>query len=165
MAGDERHLRQADFATAFRIARDGGLGCTVHAGELSGPDSVRDALDHLPVTRLGHGVRAIEDADLVRRIADAGIVLELCPGSNVALGLYPSLAAHPFRRLMEAGCRVTINTDDPPYWSSTLAGEYAAMAEHQGLSRDDLLAVTRTAIEAAFVDEPTRARLLLRLER
>lgn len=81
----------------------------------------------------------------------------------MALGLYPTPAAHPFRRLAEAGCRVTINTDDPPYWPSTLAGEYAAMAGHQGCSKADLAAVTRTALEAAFVDEPTRTRLLARL--
>ncbi len=163
MAGEERVGHPADFAEAFAIARDGGLGLTVHAGELAGPESVQAALDHLPVTRLGHGVRAIEDADLVRRIADAGIVLELCPGSNVALQIYPDFAAHPFRRLRDAGCRVTLNSDDPPFFWTSLPDEYRQIGEAQALGETDLAAVTRTAIEAAFVDEPTRAALLARL--
>ncbi len=164
MAGEERFGRVADYLRAFLIARDAGLSLTVHAGELAGPESVRDALDHLPVTRLGHGVRAIEDPALVARIAAAGIVLELCPGSNVALGLYPGFAAHPFRRLMDAGCRVTLNSDDPPFFHTSLGAEYAAMRNAQDFSDGELRAVTRTAIEAAFVDEETRAQLLADLD-
>lgn len=163
IAGDETLHHPRDFAAAFTIARDAGLSLTAHAGELDGPDSVRAVLDHFAVTRIGHGVRAIEDADLVRRLADEQIVLELCPGSNVALGLYPDLAAHPFRRLMDAGVRVTINSDDPPFFRTSLGHEYAALAEAQGLDAATLRATTRTAIAAAFVDEPTRERLLARL--
>ncbi len=164
MAGEERFGRVADHARAFAIAAEAGLGLTVHAGELAGPESVRDALDHLPVTRLGHGVRAIEDPELVARMADTGIVLELCPGSNVALGLYPGFAEHPFRRLLAAGCRVTLNSDDPPFFHTSLGEEYAAMRTAQGFSDTELLAVTRTAIEAAFVDAPTRAALLAQVD-
>jgi adenosine deaminase len=108
-------------------------------------------------------VRSIEDAALVKRIVDEQIVLELCPSSNVALKLYPDIARHPFRRLMEAGVRVTINSDDPPYFHTSLGGEYAALAREQGLDQAALTAATRTAVEAAFVDEATRARLLARV--
>lgn len=159
-----RRCTTRDFADAFRIAREAGLGLTAHAGELAGPQSVRDALDHFGVRRIGHGVRAIEDPALVERLVEEDIVLELCPGSNVALGLYPSIAQHPFRRLMEAGVRVTINSDDPPYFHTTLGREYDELARVQGLGRGALLAATRTAIEAAFVDEATRTRLLARVD-
>jgi adenosine deaminase len=163
MAGDETLHHPRDFAPAFRIAAEAGLGITAHAGELAGPESVRAALDHLRVSRIGHGVRSIEDPALVARLADEGIVLELCPGSNIALGLYPDMARHPFRRLMAAGVRVTINSDDPPYFHTSLGREYDALAAAQNLSAETLLAVTRTAVAAAFVDEPTRLKLLARL--
>jgi adenosine deaminase len=163
LAGDETAYTPRDFAPAFRIAAAAGLGLTAHAGELAGAESVKAALDHLGVRRLGHGVRAIEDPALVQRIVDEGIVLELCPSSNVALKLYPDIAHHPFRRLMEAGCRVTINSDDPPYFHTSLGGEYDALAREQGLDEAALSAATLTAIEAAFVDEATRARLTERL--
>ncbi len=164
IAGDETLYHPRDFADAFDIAREAGLGLTAHAGELAGPQSVRDALDHFGVRRIGHGVRAIEDPALVARLAREGIVLELCPSSNVTLGLYPDLAHHPFRRLMEAGVRVTINSDDPPYFHTTLGHEYEALGQAQGLDRAALLGATRTAIEAAFVDESTRAKLLARVD-
>ena len=164
IAGDETVYHPSEFAEAFAFARDAGLGLTAHAGELSGPDSVAAALDHLGVRRIGHGVRAVEDPALVARLAREGVVLELCPGSNVALGLYPDLAHHPYRQLMEAGVRTTINSDDPPYFHTTLGGEYQRLAEAQGLGDADLLAATRTAIEAAFVDEATRARLFEKVD-
>lgn len=164
LAGDETLHHPRDFADAFAIAREAGLGLTAHAGELAGPESVSAVLDHFSVTRIGHGVRAIEDPALVDRLAAEGIVLELCPSSNVALGLYPDIARHPYRRLMEAGVRVTINSDDPPFFHTTLGNEYRALAEAQQLDSAALLAATRTAIESAFVDEATRTSLLARLD-
>jgi adenosine deaminase len=163
LAGDETTHHPRDFVPAFRVADEACLGLTAHAGELAGPRSVWAALDHLGVTRIGHGVRAIEDEALVRRLVDDRIVLELCPSSNVALKLYPNIAGHPFRRLMEAGVRVTINSDDPPYFHTTLGGEYAALAREQALDDAALTSATRTAIESSFVDEATRARLLGRV--
>jgi adenosine deaminase len=163
LAGDERAYVPADFAPAFAIAAEAGLACTAHAGELAGPESIRQALDDLPVTRVGHGVRAIEDADLVRRLADERIVLEVCPGSNIALGLYDGIEAHPLKRLMEAGVRVTLNSDDPPFFRTSLANEYALCGRSLGLSDGDLTEIGRTAIGAAFVDEDTRTRLLHKL--
>jgi adenosine deaminase len=163
LAGEERMHRVADFTRAFDIARDAGLGITIHAGELSGAFSVRDALDHVRPSRISHGVRAIEDADLVKRLADEGVVLEVCPGSNVALKVFPDFARHPLRALFEAGVRVTLNSDDPPFFHTALAREYEAASTIMGFSDDELAGMTRTAIEAAFVDEPTRRRLLSRL--
>ena len=160
LAGEERMHSVSDFARAFDIARDAGLGITIHAGELSGAFSVRDALDHVRPSRISHGVRAVEDADLVRRLAEEGVVLEVCPGSNVALGVFQDFESHPLRALHAAGVRVTLNSDDPPFFNTSLAREYEVAATVMGFGDDALLGMTRTAIEAAFVDEPTRRTLL-----
>jgi adenosine deaminase len=125
---------------------------------------VREALDALPVTRLGHGVRAAEEPALVERLTRDGIVLEICPHSNIATGVYDSLDGHPLPDLLAAGCRVTLNSDDPPYFATSIGREYATAAEHFGMDEAALLAVTRTAIEAAFVDDATRDALLARVD-
>ncbi|WP_113554103.1 adenosine deaminase [Rhizobiales bacterium] len=163
LAGEERMHKVADFARAFDIVRDAGLGLTIHAGELSGAFSVRDALDHVRPSRISHGVRAIEDGDLVRRLADEGVVLEVCPGSNISLQVFPDFASHPLRALHEAGVRVTLNSDDPPFFHTSLAQEYDIASAVMGFSDDEINGMTRTAIEAAFVDEATRQRLLTRI--
>lgn len=163
MAGDERMHQPKDFARAFDIARDAGLAITVHAGELCGADSVRGALDHLKPSRIGHGVRAIEDPALVERLAREEIVLEVCPGSNIALGVFASYDAHPLPRLRDAGVRVTLSSDDPPFFHTSLAQEYETARRHFGMDDAALLDMTRTSIDAAFVDEETRDALLARL--
>lgn len=163
VAGDERNGDIEDYVRAFEIAREAGLGITIHAGEFGGWESVQAALDHIRPSRIGHGVRAIENPDLVKRIATEGVVLECCPGSNIALKVFASFAEHPFPALRAAGCKVTLNSDDPPYFWTTLKREYDIAAEHFGMSDKDLTAVTRTAIEAAFVDRKTKAQLLSRL--
>lgn len=160
MAGDERQHRVADFVRAFDIARDAGLGITIHAGELCGAFSVRDALDEVHPPRIGHGVRAVEDMDLVRRIADEGVVLEVCPGSNIALKLFDSFEAHPLRMFFDMGLKVTLNSDDPPFFHTSLAREYEIASTRMGFSDAELDTMTRTALQAAFIDEETRARLL-----
>lgn len=164
MAGDETRGQPRDFAYAFDMAREAGLGRTAHAGEWRGPDSVRAALSDLRVDRIGHGVRAIEDSTLVERLAESGIVLEVCPGSNLALGLFPSLAAHPIDRLRRAGVRVTVSTDDPPFFRTSMTREYESLAETFGWEADDFAALNRVALEAAFCDDATRADLRARLE-
>ena len=160
MAGDERMHHPRDFAGAFDLAREAGLGITVHAGELLGPQSVRDALDHLRPSRIGHGVRAIEDPALVERIAEEGIVLEICPGSNIALEVYPDYASHPFPKLHAAGCKVTLSSDDPPHFHTSIGNEYAIAAGEFGYGEGELLQFTRNAIEAAFIDGDSKAQLL-----
>jgi len=161
LAGDER-LPLASFSEAFALAADAGLGCTVHAGEWGGPDTIRAALA-LPVTRIDHGVRAIEDPTLVSEIAARGITLNTCPTSNVVLGVYPAYDQHPLPRLRDAGVRVTLGSDDPPYFGATLGGEYRICAEHFGCDDTDLLEITATAIDAAFCDEALRTALRARL--
>ena len=163
IAGDERVGDFEDYVRAIEIAREAGLGITVHAGELTGWQTVESALDVIRPARIGHGVRAIENPDLVRRIADEGIVLECCPGSNIALNVFPSFADHPFAALRGAGCKVTLNSDDPPYFWTSLKREYDIAAEHFGMNEKTLLGITRTAIEAAFVDRKTKGALLARI--
>ncbi|WP_018426110.1 adenosine deaminase [Hoeflea sp. 108] len=164
VAGDERMGDFEDYVRAFEIAREAGLGITIHAGELLGWESVAAALDHIRPSRIGHGVRAIENPDLVKRIADEGIVLEICPGSNIALKVFDSFGEHPFRKLRDAGCKVTLNSDDPPYFWTSLKREYDIATEHFGMDDKALMATTRTAIEAAFVDRKTKSALLARLD-
>ncbi|MDF1634288.1 adenosine deaminase [Mycoplana sp. MJR14] len=163
MAGDERIGAVSDCVRAFDIAREAGLGITIHAGEVCGAESVRDALDFVRPARIGHGVRAIEDPGLVERLAEAGVVLEVCPGSNVALGVFESFQAHPLRRLQAAGVKVTLNSDDPPFFHTSLQREYEVASQAMGYSESELDGMTRTAIEAAFVDKETRSRLLSQL--
>lgn len=163
MAGEERMNRVADYAPAFDIVREAGLGITIHAGELCGAFSVADALDLVKPSRIGHGVRAIEDADLVKRLVDLGTVLEVCPGSNIALKVFPDYASHPLRRFVEAGVRVTLNSDDPPFFHTSLAQEYETASKVMGFTEAEIDTMTKTAIEAAFVDETTRQALLSRL--
>ncbi|TDH37917.1 adenosine deaminase [Pseudohoeflea suaedae] len=164
MAGEERFGRVADYARAFDIAREAGLGITIHAGELAGPESVRDALDHVRPSRLGHGARAIEDPALVERIAREGVALELCPGSNVALKVFDGWEKHPFEAMRKAGVKVTLNSDDPPHFGSSIGHEYEMAARTWGYDAAMLTGFTRTAIQAAFVDEATREKLLGQLD-
>jgi adenosine deaminase len=161
LAGDES-FPVSDFAPAFAIAADAELGCTVHAGEWQGPDSVRAALE-LPVSRVDHGVRAVEDPELVREIAARGITLNTCPTSNVVLGVYSAYDEHPLPRLRAAGVRVTLGSDDPPYFGASLAGEYAVCSEHFGWDDDALRTITLTAIDAAFCDDSLRSTLKARV--
>ncbi len=164
LAGEERSGHPANFAKAFRMAAEAGLGTTAHAGEFGGPESIIAALEFLRVKRIGHGVRAIEDKDLVKRLADERVVLEVCPGSNVALGVYSVLRFHPVNMLRQKGVRITLNSDDPPFFSTTLGKEYASVSQTFGWTHEDQMDITRTAIEAAFCDEATRNRLLVRLD-
>ncbi|MBB3998433.1 adenosine deaminase [Aureimonas pseudogalii] len=159
LAGDERSGHPADFARAFAIAGEAALGLTAHAGEFAGPQAISETLDRLKVTRLGHGVRAVEDAALLDRLRRERIVLEVYPHSNLALGVYPDADAYPLRRLREAGLRLTVSSDDPPFFGTNLAREYA-FAESQSFGPAERLALTRTALEAAFVEEGVRRQLL-----
>ncbi|MET0614378.1 MAG: adenosine deaminase [Thermoleophilaceae bacterium] len=158
MAGDEENYPPGAYTEAFEIAAGAGLGCTVHAGEWAGPESVRAALE-LPVTRIAHGVRSIEDPSLVEELAERGVFLECCPTSNVVLGIYPSYEEHPLPRLREAGVRVTLGSDDPPYFGASIGGEYEVCRRYFGFTDGDLRSITRTAIDAAFCEQTLKDRL------
>ncbi|MEM9523844.1 MAG: adenosine deaminase [Pseudomonadota bacterium] len=164
MGGDEHHGRQGDFAWAFDMCREAGLRLTTHAGEWGGAQSVREALDDLRVDRIGHGIQTIDDPALVDRIAENGTVLEICPGSNVALGACSGWPDHPIARLRGHGVKVSISTDDPPYFKTTMCREYDRLAETFGWQDEDFLDIARNSADAAFCDAATRKLLLEKLE-
>jgi len=164
LAGDEAGYPPEPFARAYEIAAGSGLGCSAHAGEHAGAESVRGALT-LPVTRLAHGVRAIEDPALVAEIAERGIVLEVCPTSNVATGVFASYEDHPLGALREAGVRITLNSDDPPYFGCSIGGEYTVARERLGVDEGELIGITRTALEGAFAEDAVKRDLLVRTDR
>lgn len=152
------------FVEAFRTASRGGLHVSAHAGESSGPEGVRDAVEVLGAERIEHGVRAIEDPEVVRLLAERRIPLGVCPRSNVVLGLYPSRADHPVDALRRAGVRVSINTDDPALFGSRLDEEYVETARTHGWDEGVVRSVARTSIEASFCDYDTRRALLAELD-
>jgi len=164
IAGDEKIGKPKDFAYAFDMAREAGLGLTAHAGEWGGPDSVRDALRDLRVERIGHGVRAVEDPALVDELAENGVVLEVCPGSNIALGVYPSWKAHPIGAFFEKGLKVTVSTDDPPFFHTSMTREYDRLAGTFGWDEEVFRQINTIAANAAFCDTATKDQLLNRLE-
>ncbi|MGH3730465.1 MAG: adenosine deaminase [Micromonosporaceae bacterium] len=144
----------APFVRCFEIARDGGLGLVPHAGEAAGPDSIREALSYRPA-RLRHGIRAVDDPDLMTEIAERGIVLDVCPTSNLRTRVVPSLAEHPLPTLVAAGIQCTINTDDPAMFNTDLGQEYA-LAAQLGVTAQDAYAA---GLAGALCDEPTLQRL------
>lgn len=147
------------FADAFRRAGVAGLRRTVHAGESSGPEGVRDAIELLGADRIDHGVRAIEDAATVALLVDRQIPLGICPTSNLALGVYASIEDHPIDRLRRAGVAVSINTDDPVLLGASLVGEYALCSQAFGWSDVELRALARHSIDASFAEADVKSGL------
>lgn len=164
LANDERGNPPVPFEGAFRIARDAGLLSVPHAGELGGPESVRAAVDLLGADRLGHGVRAIEDPDLVRRLAGEGVVCDVCPTSNVVLGLFPSIAEHGVGALLDAGVPVTLNTDDPLLFGASLLDEYRSVQVAFDLDDGVMAAIARTSIEASGAGDDRKRAALAAIE-
>ena len=152
------------FAEAFRTAARAGLHRTVHAGESSGPEGVRDALEFLLAERIDHGVRAAEDPELVAELVERQIPLNVCPGSNVQLGQYADRASHPLDVLRRAGVRVSINTDDPALMRHSLVSEYLDSGSVYGWDMDVVRDLARTSIQASFCGADLRRRLLTALE-
>ena len=158
IAGDEElgHLRE--YRRACEIAREAGLLVVPHAGESVGPDSVRAALDVLRPDRIAHGVRAVEDPDLLRRLADEGVTCDVCPTSNLKLGVAPDLISHQLVPMLAAGVPITLNADDPLFFSALVADEYQLVREVLALTDEQLAEIARTSARAsgapaAVVDE------------
>ncbi len=149
LSNDERRGSTADFAAAFAIAERAGLVLAPHGGELRGPDNIRACLDHLHADRLGHGVRVGEDPALLERVAESGVALEVCPVSNVALGVYSDLTSVPLPQLLEAGATVALGADDPLLFGSRLEGQYATMRAAHDLSDEQLAELARMSIRAS----------------
>lgn len=158
-AGSERS-EVAPFGPLFRRAKAAGLRSVPHAGEWAGPRNVWETLEHYLPDRIGHGVRAVDDPALVEHLAAVGIPLEISPVSNVATGVYASLAEHPFRALREAGVIVTLNSDDPPMFDAWLADVYRTIRDTWGFDDAELAEIARTGVRASFADDDLKASLL-----
>ncbi|GGW95820.1 adenosine deaminase [Alteromonas halophila] len=153
LAGDEKGFPGALFTGHFKKARDAGLAITVHAGEADGPASIRQAIDELGASRIGHGVAAVTSVELMSELAKRNIGIESCLTSNYQTGAFTDTANHPFRRFLDAGMAVTLNTDDPGVSAITLSSEYALAASALGLSESTLANVQQTALEQAFLSD------------
>ena len=149
LSNDERRGRTSEFAGAFRIAERAGLLLAPHGGELLGPDHVRQCLEELHAGRLGHGVRSVEDPEVLARIVDAGVALEVCPVSNVALGVYSDLSSVPLPQLLAVGATVALGADDPLLFGSRLAGQYATMRAAHELADEQLAELARMSFRAS----------------
>lgn len=160
LGGPEIGVPRPQFADHFAAARAAGLRSAPHAGESTGPETIWDALNHLGAERIGHGIAAARDETLLTYLRDRDIALEVCPTSNVCTRSVPSLAEHPLPTLVAAGVPVTINTDDPPMFSTTLNREYAVAADLLGLDRNGIADLARQAVRYAFLDGPGRSALL-----
>ena len=159
LSNDERRGTTSDFAAAFAIARRAGLMLAPHGGELRGPGNVHSTLEHLGADRLGHGIRAVEDPRLLDRVVADGIALEVCPVSNVALGVYSDLTSVPLPTLLEAGATVALGADDPLLFGSRLSGQYATMRAAHGLSDADLAGLARMSVRASRAPEDLKCRV------
>ena len=164
LSNDERRGRAAEFAPAFRIATRAGLLAVPHGGELAGPASVRACMDELQANRIGHGVAAAQDKYLTQRIAADGVTLEVCPSSNVALGVAASAADVPLRVLLDAGIRVALGADDPLLFGSRLVEQYRLARDVHGLSDGQLAELARMSVNGSAAPGHVRARLLAAID-
>jgi adenosine deaminase len=163
IGGHEAEYPPELFAGVYRTARQAGFQVTAHAGEAAGPASVWGAVTALEVERIGHGVRSVEDPRLIDYLVERQIPLEVCPTSNVRTGVVPGWDTHPARHLIESGAMVTLNTDDPTLFHTTLAREYQAVENHFSLDESDLRRISCAAIEASWAPEPTKVALAQQL--
>lgn len=164
IGGSEHEFPPEPYRDVYREARRLGLRTTAHAGEAAGPDSVWGALRTLEVDRIGHGTRASEDPELVRRLSERRIPIEMCPISNLRTGVVPDLARHPIRAFFDEGLLVSVNTDDPKMFETSLEQEYLALVEHLGFTFVEIGALVKNAIDSTWADDATKSRLRDELE-
>jgi aminodeoxyfutalosine deaminase len=160
LGGPEVGVPRPQFQPHFDAARADGLRSVPHAGETTGPETVWDAVRLLGADRIGHGTSAAGDPALLEHLAEAGIVLEVCPTSNIATRAVASLDEHPLRTFVDAGVAVTINSDDPPMFGTTLSGEYAVAAGLLGLDESGVADLARAAVSASFAPADVQQRIL-----
>ena len=159
LSGSEARFDNDRFREPFAAAAEKGLHRVAHAGEHAGAASIRSVLDVCGAERIGHGVRAVEDPSLLAELRERGIPLEVCPSSNVCLGVVPDLERHPFDRLLRAGCRVTVNSDDPAFFDTTLTDEYLRLSRTFGYDAAALADLALAGLRAAFLPEGERAEM------
>ena len=162
LAGDELHFPPKLFINTFDMLKEAKFPITVHAGEWDGPENIRNAIKLLHPTRLGHGVRSIEDPELVDLIKELNIVLETCPTSNIATKIYENYNSHPVKKLYDQGVKITVNSDDPPFFNASIAGEYEIM-KNLGLNDEELKSLTKNAIQSAFCNEENKKELFKKI--
>lgn len=159
LGGDEINFPPKLFKKAYQIAADSGLYCTVHAGEFAPASGMVEAIEHLPIQRIGHGVQVIHSPKTMDLLKERNIALELCPSSNITLGLFKDFNSHPLPQLLKAGIKISLNSDDPPFMSTTLPQEYARVQAAYQYSDAIMESITAMAIDCAFVDEKTKKAL------
>ena len=164
LGGPEIGVPRPQFKPWFDQARAAGLRSVPHAGETTGPETIWDALRELGAERIGHGIHSVQDPALLAYLAEHRIPLEVCPTSNVRTRAVPSLDAHPLPRLVEAGVPVSINSDDPPMFGTTLNDEYAVAARLLRLGPDGVAALARDAVAAAFLAPAEQARITAEID-
>ncbi|HEY3001163.1 MAG TPA: adenosine deaminase [Kribbellaceae bacterium] len=164
LSNDERRGTTAEFAHAFRIARNAGLLAVPHGGELCGPATVRTCLDELGAGRVGHGVRSVEDPAILARIVEAQIGLEVCPASNVSLGVYRRAEDVPLRQLYDAGARIALGADDPLLFGARLAEQYQTARDVHGFTDTELANLARSSVLASTAPDDVRAGILAEIE-
>jgi aminodeoxyfutalosine deaminase len=164
LGGPEIGVPRAQFQPHFAAARAAGLHSVPHAGETTGPDTIWDSVRLLGAERIGHGTSAALDPGLLQHLASRGIALEVCPSSNVATRAVASLAEHPLRTFVDAGVTVTINSDDPPMFGTSLNQEYAVAADLLDLDEAGLADLARTGVRASFAPEDIKARVLAEID-
>ena len=161
----ERDNPPAKFERLFAAAREAGLKLVAHAGEEGPASYVAEAVDRLGVDRIDHGNRALDDPALVRRLAGRGMTLTVCPLSNLRLGGVSDLRQHPLKRMLDAGLKATVNSDDPAYFGGYLVDNFVAVADALELGQADLVALVRNSLEGSFLDEPAKKAHLARIDR
>ncbi|RPJ27849.1 MAG: hypothetical protein EHM33_06495 [Chloroflexi bacterium] len=160
LGGNEVGAPPEPFKDVFQKGKQMGLRSIPHAGETEGAKSVWGALRELQADRICHGVRSVEDMDLVKELAARQIPLDICPTSNIRLNLYPTMCQHPFRELDESGVNITLNSDDPSILGNSLCDEYITVAREFGYTLNDLLRFARNSIEASYATAESKAKYL-----
>ncbi|MBC8063682.1 MAG: adenosine deaminase [Chlorobia bacterium] len=158
IAGEE-HRGTTEYASAFQLALDSGVPIVAHAGETCGSEVIWDSLNYAQATRIGHGVRCLDDSELVAKLRELQTPLEVCPSSNVCLGVFPSWEQHPLKKLMDEGLCVTLNSDDPPMFGTTLTDEFLRACETFGFGMEECRALTSRAVAASFLGEAEKAEI------
>jgi adenosine deaminase len=159
LGGSEQKYPARLFKNAFKAARDLGFHVTAHAGEAAGPESVWEAIRELKVERIGHGVRAIEDEQLVRYLKDVQLPLEVCVNSNLKTKIFPSPMSHPIKRFINSGLNISINSDDPTMFGATITEEFMILYHEIGLSLDEIKQLILNSINSAFISEEMKKKI------